>query len=96
MSSFQWNTWDVEIWKVYIMKHKIELVRGNTYMRHSTLVPWLQKGQLKTVSSLSIRFLGAGFALDFLFPMVQVASLKADYNHQTRIATLKSSQLYDE
>lgn len=50
------------------------VARRNGYMRHSTLVPWLQKGQLNTVSSLSIRFLGAGFALDFLFP---IASLKA-------------------
>uniref|UniRef100_A0A2P2Q388 Uncharacterized protein n=1 Tax=Rhizophora mucronata TaxID=61149 RepID=A0A2P2Q388_RHIMU len=41
-------------------------------MRHSTLVPWLQKGQLKTVSSLSILFLGGGFALDFRFPISQV------------------------
>lgn len=44
--------------------------RRNSYMRHSTLVPWLQKGQLNTVSSLSILFLGAGFALDFLFPII--------------------------
>ncbi|KAM1455723.1 hypothetical protein ACFX13_004997 [Malus domestica] len=40
-------------------------------MRHSTLVPWLQKGQLKMVSSLSFRFLGGGFADDFLFPIAQ-------------------------
>jgi hypothetical protein len=46
----------------------------DTYMRHSTLVPWLQKGQLKTVSSLSIRFLGGGFAFDFLFPISQIRS----------------------
>lgn len=44
-------------------------------MRHSTLLPWLQNGQQKTVSSLSIRFLGGGFALDFLFPMVQLKKL---------------------
>lgn len=47
----------------------------NAYMRHSTLVPWLQKGQLNTVSSLSIRFLGGGFALDFLFPIAQILLL---------------------
>lgn len=41
-------------------------------MRHSTLEPWPQKGQLKTVSSLSIRFLGAGFADDFRFPIAQI------------------------
>jgi len=41
-------------------------------MRHSTLVPWLQKGQLKTVSSLSIRFFGGAFALDFLLPITQI------------------------
>jgi hypothetical protein len=40
-------------------------------MRHSTLLPWLQNGQQKTVSSLSILFLGGGFALDFLLPMIQ-------------------------
>jgi hypothetical protein len=37
---------------------------------HSTPLPWLQKGQQKTVSSFSMRFFGAGFALDFLFPML--------------------------
>jgi hypothetical protein len=37
---------------------------------HSTLLPWLQKGQQKTISSLSMRFFGAGFGLDFLFPML--------------------------
>nr|ACR34949.1 unknown [Zea mays] len=41
-------------------------------IRHSTLLPWLQNGQEKTVSSLSIRFLGGGLAADFLFPMVQL------------------------
>ena len=38
-------------------------------MRHSTLFSWLQKGQLKTVESFSIFFLGAGLAEDFRFPM---------------------------
>jgi len=41
-------------------------------IRHSTLLPWLQNGQEKTVSSLSIRFLGGGLAADFLFPMLQL------------------------
>lgn len=43
-----------------------------THIRHSTLLPWLQNGQEKTVSSLSIRFFGGGLAADFLFPMVQL------------------------
>lgn len=49
----------------------IEMQKQLIYMRHSTLVPWLQKGQLKTVSSLSILFFGGGFDFDFLFPMAQ-------------------------
>lgn len=50
-----------------------------TYMRHSTLSPWLQKGQVKTVSSLSIRFLGAGFAFAFLFPIFQPISAQLSF-----------------
>lgn len=42
-----------------------------TYMRHSTLLPWLQNGQQKTASSLPILFLGGSLALDFLLPMIQ-------------------------
>jgi hypothetical protein len=44
----------------------------STNIRHSTLLPWLQNGQEKTVSSLSIRFLGGGLAAAFRFPMVQL------------------------
>lgn len=56
---------------------------SSAYMRHSTLLPWLQKGQLKTVSSLSIRFFVAGLALDFLFPIFKSSS-KKKYNKVSR------------
>jgi hypothetical protein len=41
-------------------------------MRHSTLLSWLQKGQLKTVASFSWLFLGGGLAADFLFPILRI------------------------
>jgi hypothetical protein len=41
------------------------------YILHSTPLPWLQKGQQNVVSSLSMRFFAAGFALDFLFPIMR-------------------------
>jgi hypothetical protein len=49
-----------------------------TYMRHSTLEPWLQKGQLKTVSSLSILFFGGGFVFAFLFPIAKTLDIQAN------------------
>jgi len=53
-------------------------------IRHSTLLPWLQNGQEKTVSSLSIRFLGGGLAADFLFPMVQLLFFLAGARRRQR------------
>jgi hypothetical protein len=38
-------------------------------MRHSTLLSWLQNGQLKTVASFSWPLFGGGFAADFRFPI---------------------------
>jgi hypothetical protein len=40
-----------------------------THMRHSTLLSWLQNGQLKTVASFSWPLFGGGFAADFRFPI---------------------------
>lgn len=63
-----------------------------TYMRHSTLVPWLQKGQLKTVSSLSILFFGGSFDFDFLFPIAQVTVSHEFWNE---ISTMKTKQIFN-
>lgn len=60
-------------WICYIPKQVVKFA----YMRHSTLEPWLQKGQLKTVSSLSIRFFGGGFVFAFLLPIAQILDIQA-------------------
>lgn len=64
------GSWSKQWWQV------------NTYIRHSTLVPWLQKGQLNTVSSLSILFFGGGFAVDFLFPIFPESALYSTFTKQ--------------
>jgi hypothetical protein len=50
----------------------------NPYMRHSTLLSWLQKGQLKTVASFSWLFLGGGLAADFLFPILRIGGAASE------------------
>jgi hypothetical protein len=47
-------------------------------MRHSTLLSWLQKGQLKTVASFSWLFLGGGLAADFLFPILRIGGAASE------------------
>jgi len=50
-------------------------IRSFRSMRHSTLLSWLQKGQLKTVLSFSCFFFDSGFFDDFLFPIFALKTL---------------------
>jgi len=55
--------------------HEASPIRSFRSMRHSTLLSWLQKGQLKTVLSFSCFFFDSGFFAAFLFPIFALKTL---------------------
>ena len=61
-------------------------------MRHSTLLSWLQNGQLKTVASFSWPLFGGGFAADFRFPIAPHAVPTPTQRHLEPRSSLDSQE----